>query len=73
LQGHPETGALISKILDDLDIVYTTHERSIYRGKIGGKVVLLCRQVEDLAVASSDPTAAQGVIDSIGEIVDLRS
>ena len=47
LQGHPEAGALwekhINKILDDLDILYTTHERSIYRGKIDGKVVLLCR------------------------------
>jgi hypothetical protein len=44
LQGHPEAGALwekhINKILDDLDIVYTTHERSIYQGKIDGKVVL---------------------------------
>jgi hypothetical protein len=38
LQWHPEAGALwekhINKILDDLDIVYTTHERSIYRGTI---------------------------------------
>jgi hypothetical protein len=45
LQGHPEAGALwekhINKILDDLDIVYTTHERSIYRGKIEGKILLL--------------------------------
>jgi hypothetical protein len=36
LQGHPDAGALwkmhIKKILDDLDIVYTTQERSIYRG-----------------------------------------
>jgi hypothetical protein len=34
LQGHPETGALrgkhTNKILDNLVIVYTTHERSIY-------------------------------------------
>jgi hypothetical protein len=35
---------------DDLDIVYTTHERSIYRGKIDGRSSLL-RQVDDLAVA----------------------
>jgi hypothetical protein len=43
LQGHPEAGSLweehINKILDDLDIVYTRHERSIYRGTI---------QVDDL-------------------------
>jgi hypothetical protein len=77
LQGHPEAGALwekhINKILEDLDIVYTTHERSIYRGKIDGKVVLLCRQVDDLAVACSDPSVAQGLIDSIGKTVDLKS
>jgi hypothetical protein len=77
LQGHPEAGALwekhINKILDDLDIVYTTHERSIYRGTIDGKIVLLCRQVDDIAVACSDPTVAQGLIDSIGKVVDLKS
>jgi hypothetical protein len=54
LQGHPEADALwekhINKILDDLDVVYTTHERSIYQGKIDGKVVLLGRYVDDLAV-----------------------
>jgi hypothetical protein len=46
LQGHPEDGALrvkyVNKIIDDLDIVYTTRGRSIYRGTIDGEVVLLC-------------------------------
>jgi hypothetical protein len=60
-------------ILDDLDIVCTTYERSIYRGKIEGKVVLLCRQVDALASACSDPSVAQGLIGSIGKIVDLKS
>jgi hypothetical protein len=50
----------INKILDDLDIVYATYERSIYRGTIGEKVVLLCRQSDDIAVTCSDPTVAQG-------------
>jgi hypothetical protein len=77
LQRHPEAGALwdlhIINILADLDIVYTTHKRSIFRGKIDGKIALLCRQVNDLAVACSDPSVAQGLIDSIGKIVDLKS
>jgi hypothetical protein len=34
LQGHPEAGILwekrINKIIDDLDIVYSMHEQSIY-------------------------------------------
>jgi hypothetical protein len=57
LQGHPEAGGMgekhINKILDDFDIVYTAHERSIYRGTIDGKVVLLCRQVDDIAVENA--------------------
>jgi hypothetical protein len=44
LQGQPEAGALWeNRIVDDLDIKYTTHERSMYRGTIDRKVVLLCR------------------------------
>jgi hypothetical protein len=77
LQGHLEAGALwekhVNKILNDPDIVYTTHERTIYRGTIYKKVVLLCLQVDDIAVACSDPAVAQGLIDSIGKVVDLES
>jgi hypothetical protein len=67
LTGRPEAGTLwekhINKILDDLEIVHTTHERSIYRGTIDEKVVLLYRQVNDI-----DPTVAQASIDSIGKV-----
>jgi hypothetical protein len=74
LQGHPEAGALwekyINKILDDIDIVYTTHEQTMYRGNIDGKVVFLRRQVDDLTVACSDPSVVQGLIDSIVKIVE---
>jgi hypothetical protein len=74
LQGHPEAGALWEKhsykILDDLDFLYTTREQRIYRGKTNGKVLLMCRQVDNLAVACS---VAQDLIDSIVKIVDLKS
>jgi hypothetical protein len=57
LQEHPEAVTLrknrINKILDDLGIVYTTHERSIYRGPIDEKDVLLCRQVDGIKLALS--------------------
>jgi hypothetical protein len=66
-------GKHITKILDDLDDVYTIHKPIIYQDKIDGKVVLLCRQVDELAVACSDPSVAQALIDSIGKIVDLKS
>jgi hypothetical protein len=63
LQGHPEAGSMgkAHQLLDDLDIVYTTHERSICRGTIDGKVVLPCREVNSIAAACSDPNVAQGL------------
>ena len=57
LLEHFNVGALwekyINKILDDLDIAHTTHERSIYQGTIDGKVILLHRQFFDITVACS--------------------
>jgi hypothetical protein len=38
-----------------------------------GRFVLLCRQVDDVAVTCSDHTVAQGLMDSIGKVVDLKS
>jgi hypothetical protein len=59
LQGYPEAGALwekhTNKTLDDLDIVCTTYERGIYRGKINCKFVSLCRQEAHIAIACSAP------------------
>jgi hypothetical protein len=52
----------INEILDDPDFVYTTHEQRIYRGTMDDKVNLLCRQVDDIAVACSNLTVAQGLI-----------
>jgi hypothetical protein len=43
-------------------------EPSIYRGNIDRKVLLLCRQVNDLAAACSDPTVAQGLSDCIATV-----
>jgi hypothetical protein len=61
----------ISNILDDINIVYTIHEQRIYRGR--GKIVLLRRQADDIVIACSFPTVAQGVMYSIGEKVVLKS
>ena len=75
LQGHPEAGALwettINGILSDLGFKSTTHERSIYRGTIDGQRVLICRQVDDLAVACGDVSVSKGIIARIGERVDM--
>jgi hypothetical protein len=44
-------------------------ERSIYRGRADKKVVLLCRQVDNLAAACADPTVTKGVSDFIAALL----
>jgi hypothetical protein len=68
LQGHPEAGALWEKMIvgilegDELQFKSTTHEPNLYRGHIDGQLVLICRQVDDFAIASSCPSAADKII-----------
>jgi hypothetical protein len=68
LQGHPEAGALWEKMIvgilegDELGFTSTTHERNLYRGTIDGELVLVCRQVDDFAIASPSPAAAEKLI-----------
>jgi hypothetical protein len=75
VQGHPHCGKSTSTRFSTTSISCTRHtsERDVYLGKIDGKLVLLCRQVDDLAVACSDLSVAQGLIDSIGKIVNVKS
>jgi hypothetical protein len=55
-QGHPEAGALwekhINKTQDDFDVVYTTHERSIYQGKIDGSSFWADKSTTSLSLVS---------------------
>lgn len=73
LQGHPEAGALwegmISGILSEFGFKSTTHERNLYRGEIDGEMVLVCRQVDDFAVASVTPRVASKLVDMINDRV----
>jgi hypothetical protein len=75
LQGHPESASLweqhITAILSSLGLSSTTHERNIYQGTINSERVLVCRQVDNLAVACAYPTTAKKVIALIGGKVDL--
>jgi Reverse transcriptase (RNA-dependent DNA polymerase)/GAG-pre-integrase domain len=75
LQGHPEAGALwerfVNSLLTKLGFVATTQERSLYRATIQGKVVLLCRQVDDMAIACVDPSICQWVISQLANDIDL--
>jgi Reverse transcriptase (RNA-dependent DNA polymerase) len=75
LQGHPESGSLwehtINKILTDLGFTNTTHEPNLYTGNFLEAPVLICRQVDDLAVSAHVAKTADALIDAIGSHVNL--
>jgi Reverse transcriptase (RNA-dependent DNA polymerase) len=75
LQGHPEAGNLwethINGILSSIGFTTTTHERSLYTATINGFQVLLCRQVDHLAIACADEATAKWVIAQIGAQVEV--
>jgi hypothetical protein len=49
----------------------TTHERNLYRGTIDGELVLVCRQVDDYAIAAASRASAEN--DLINEEVTTGS
>jgi Reverse transcriptase (RNA-dependent DNA polymerase) len=77
LQGHPEAGALwekmITKILGTLGFKSTTHECNLYHGKLDGHAVLICRMVNDYAIACRDPTVADKIIAHINKAATIDS
>ena len=77
LQGHPEAGVLwehhINAILTGKPLHFTStrHEPNIYVGKFSGKLILLCRQVDDFSIACDDPKIADAIYDIIGHALKL--
>jgi hypothetical protein len=77
LQGHPEAARLweahINAILKDPEFNFkvTTHEKNIYHATIKGVPVLLCRQVDDFAIATPDPEIACHIYERIGQKLQL--
>ena len=78
LQGHPESGALwerfINEVIHSYGFTSTTHERSLYRGSFNGHDMLICRQVDDLAIGCANIEAVQSFVAAIctNNSVDLR-
>ena len=72
LQGHPEAPKLwetyINRILDDSELGFksTTHDKNIYHAVVRGERVLMCRQVDDFALATASPAIAAHIYDRIG-------
>jgi len=78
LQGHPEAGALwecmiVGILENELGFRSTTHERNLYQGKIDGKLLLVCRQVDDFAIAVKDPKTADILINKINARVTTQN
>ena len=78
LQGHPESGALWEKFVNSVIARHgfksTTHERSLYQGVYKGHRMLICRQVDDLAIGCVDPAAIRDLVRTIcrEDGIDLR-
>jgi len=77
LQGHPEAGRLweqmiVGILVNELGFHSTSHERNLYRGFIDGALVLLCRQVDDFAVASRSLATSLQLIALINKRVTTR-
>jgi hypothetical protein len=78
LQGHPESGALWEKFVNSVIARHgfhsTTHERSLYQGVYKGHRMLICRQVDDLAIGSLDMNAVKDLVHVIcaEDGIDLR-
>ena len=78
LQGHPESGALwekfVNKVLTRHGFTSTTHERSLYQGVYAGHRMLICRQVDDLAIGCADTDAIRDLVRVIcnEDGIDLR-
>jgi len=77
LQGHPEAGALwvcmIVGILKELGFCSTTHERNLYWGDINGKLLLVCCQVDNFAIATKIPKTADILIAKINACVTTQN
>jgi Reverse transcriptase (RNA-dependent DNA polymerase) len=78
LQGHPESGALWEKFVNSVIARHgfksTTHERSLYQGVYNGHRMLICRQVDDLAIGCADTDAVKDLVRVIcaDDGIDLR-
>lgn len=66
LQGHPEAGRLWEGMIVGI-FSSTTHERNLYHGRIDNTLVLVCRQIDDYAIASVTPDIATRLITFIND------
>jgi len=75
IQGHPESPRLWEKLIDrilrDNKMNPTKHEPCLYHGYYMGMYTLFLRQVDDFAIATTSPEAAQALIRDINKQLRL--
>jgi hypothetical protein len=78
LQGHPESGAIWEKFVNAViarhGFTSTKHEGSLYHGTFNGHRMLICRQVDDLAIGCANADAVRNLARVIctEDGIDLR-
>ena len=77
LQGQPDAGVLWERMINDIlfnkmNFTTTTHEGNLHIGKIDGKDILVCRQVDNFASAAADQATARKFINTIQSYVDAE-
>jgi hypothetical protein len=75
MQGHPELPRLWEKhadaILQKLQLTPTTHKPCLYSGTIASNRIILKRQVDDFAIATTDEKTANILLDMIDEELSI--
>ena len=64
---------IVGILEDELGFRSTIHERNLYRGEIDGELLLVCRQVDDFAIAVKNPKTADILINKINECVTTQN
>ena len=78
LQGHPKSGKMWMKMIDnilikELGFRTTTHDRCIYLQERDGEIQLLLRQVDNFMLGTTSKKAARDLFNNIGIKIQFQS
>jgi hypothetical protein len=78
LQGHPESGKMWMRMIDqilieDLGFTTTTHDRCIYTKKVDRKTILMLRQVDDFMLGCTDESIPRNIYNIIGTKIRFKT
>ena len=78
LQGHPKSGKMWMKMIDnilinELDFRTSTHNRCIYLRERDGKIQLLLHQVDGFMLKKTSEKAARDLLNNIGIKIQFLS